>query len=61
MAARKKCKWDQEDEGSSTYDSDCGHTFIFNDDGPTDNGFTFCPFCGGKLIEIARQIESEGE
>jgi len=33
-----------------TYDSECGGIFQFNVDGPTENGFRFCPYCGKSLI-----------
>ncbi len=48
------CQWGQEDDGSSTYWSACGHGhgFTFNDGGPTDNGLKHCCYCGKPLIEL---------
>jgi len=46
------CQWGQEDEGSGTYWSACGHGFTFNDGGPTDNGLKHCCYCGKPLIEL---------
>jgi len=44
------CEWNEGDCGA--YTSDCGCEFQFNDEGPTGNGFEFCPFCGKVLKEI---------
>ena len=42
------CEWtDGDDEPCHT---ECGHDFEFNEDGPEENGFKFCPYCGGKRI-----------
>jgi len=45
----EKCEWKETDEGS---ESGCGELFIFNDGGPFDNGFVFCPYCGKKIEEV---------
>lgn len=46
----KQCEWSEEpDEG--LWNSDCGNSFLFNDDGPIANGFKFCPYCGLALAE----------
>ena len=43
----KRCEWyEQEDDWAQ---SGCGQAFEFNDDGAVENGFKFCPFCGGVL------------
>lgn len=49
---QEHCEWTPEDEGSEWYSATCGMSFIFNDDGPAENGFNFCPKCGKKLKEI---------
>ena len=41
------CGWDLDPEGF--YETDCGHAFRFDDGGPKDNDFTFCPYCGRSL------------
>jgi len=28
------------------YETSCGNSFTFNDGGPTENDFEFCPYCG---------------
>lgn len=42
------CNWREED-GGGPYETDCGHLFECISDGPEENGFRFCCFCGGKL------------
>ena len=32
--------------------SSCNNIFYFEEGGPTENGFNFCPFCGKSLVEI---------
>lgn len=55
MARTKKqtsdrCAWWEDRE---MWVSSCGEAaFQFtNEDGPTKNGFKFCPHCGRKLVE----------
>ena len=48
------CNWYQGDgeshEGDDyVWESECGSSFIFNEDGPVENRFEVCPFCGGRL------------
>lgn len=55
----KFCDWTQLDENSGHYESTCGMSFVFDDGGPVNNEFAFCPKCGKKLKE--NQWEYEGE
>ena len=41
------CAWGKDEDG--IYQTDCGECFVFNDDGPKENGFKFCPYCGKTL------------
>ena len=43
-----KCEWYLESH-EDVWESGCGNTFFFNEDGPKENGFKFCPYCGGRL------------
>ncbi len=43
------CDWQQEEEGQ--WETDCDETFEFQEGGPLDNGFEWCPYCGKKLVE----------
>ncbi len=44
---KSECRW--EPDGDGVYETDCGATFYFADDGPYGNGFRFCPYCGCSL------------
>ena len=43
------CTWTEDD--ANDWDTSCDNCFIFNDGGPKDNQFTYCPYCGKPLIE----------
>jgi hypothetical protein len=47
------CLW-MHDDSHCKYDTACGHAFQFLDDGIAENGFTHCPFCGGRIEEVTR-------
>ena len=47
-AKNKPCHWESDCDG--TWNSQCGLAFIFNDDGPCENEFKFCPKCGGPIV-----------
>ena len=53
---RPFCYWTDEAKGHKGYTciedawrTDCDNLFQFNDAGPRENGFTFCPYCGSPL------------
>jgi hypothetical protein len=41
------CEWVEDDSG--VWATDCGFSFEFNEGGPGDNKFEYCPFCGKNL------------
>lgn len=43
------CEWSQEDD-SGIWNSGCGVTWSFHDDGPAENGMQFCHSCGKTLV-----------
>lgn len=43
------------------WQTDCGNLFQFTADGPKENAFTFCPYCGGALIESRPETEGDSE
>lgn len=43
-----ECIWEY-DEFSGTWVTECGEMFTFNDAGPKENGFSYCPYCGLSL------------
>ena len=42
------CQW--KEDGDGIWNTGCGHLFEFTSDGPTENQFRFCPYCGGKIL-----------
>lgn len=46
----QKCKWEEDFEGN--WETECGSMFCFNEGGPLDNKFNFCPYCSGLMKEI---------
>lgn len=51
----KACVWEPESE--DTHLTGCDKNFTFTDGGVADNGFEFCPFCGGH-ITFANEADS---
>lgn len=49
LGGKKPCAWMLDEDGD--YGTECGDTFVFTVDGPKENNFKFCPFCGGALCE----------
>ena len=49
------CEWSRE-EDSGIWNSGCGETWSFHEDGPEENGMHFCHSCGKHLvIEVIEQ------
>lgn len=53
MARRKKqdspeCDW-LEDSSGEFWETRCGEAHCFITDGPRENRYAFCPYCGRKL------------
>jgi hypothetical protein len=46
----QQCTWTEDDDGP--WDVECGNRFEFNEGGPPENGFDFCPYCGKKLKSV---------
>lgn len=49
------CEWKQDAEDS--WKTACKKMFIFTDGGIAENGFHYCPFCGGNIV-IQNEPES---
>lgn len=45
------CQWGDDEEG--IWNTGCGELFQFDADGPRENGFKFCPYCGKELCEVS--------
>jgi hypothetical protein len=55
--AGEQCTWRREPmefEGND-WVSDCGASFSFTEDGPTENGFQHCPKCGRSLRDSTQE------
>ncbi len=50
------CEWSREDD-SGIWNSGCGVTWSFHDDGPEENGMNFCHSCGKALIVKAANAD----
>jgi hypothetical protein len=48
MNSKKTCVWKYE-EHKESWKTGCEQRFQFSYDGPKQNGFTFCPYCGLKI------------
>jgi hypothetical protein len=53
--AMNECQWTQEECDSTVWTAACDpvRLFEFNDGGPSDSHFRFCPYCGKPLREVA--------
>ena len=51
------CLWGQDEDG--VWETSCGHAFEFNDGGPTDNAFLFCPYCGKQIKQLVYEEEPD--
>lgn len=41
------CPWQEDADG--IWHTRCGHAHQFNDGGPVENHYRWCPYCGGAL------------
>ncbi|HFT6025630.1 TPA: hypothetical protein ACHIS3_000175 [Pseudomonas aeruginosa] len=58
-SASPSCKWT---ESSGIWETGCGQTWSFIEDGPAENGALFCHHCGGRLVLIkSDDQEDDGE
>jgi hypothetical protein len=52
------CHW-IEDTDSGAWDTACGNKHQFTTGDATDNGHSFCPYCGGRLFSQPASVEAE--
>ena len=52
---KDKCTWQPDEDG--TWSSQCGLAFVFNEQGPKENHFKFCPKCGKEIVELPLEEE----
>jgi len=54
MLKETNCTWIiQDPHDQHIWETDCGEAFVFEVDGPEQNNFKFCPFCGKPIIPEA--------
>lgn len=59
----ESCEWKEAKDGdygdcADYWDTGCGDSFVFNDSGPKENNFEFCPYCGKTLEVIENDINT---
>ena len=55
LCGAEACVWAEDSDGNwSACDAPEGgrNAFYFEDEGPDENGFNFCPYCGRKLAAV---------
>ena len=60
MSENKECRWEQYNYDSETYETACRKMFSIEAGSPLENGFKYCPFCGGALRCFAIKPEGDG-
>ena len=47
------CEWQEPDVMSEgIWETDCGNAHEFFVDGPVENGYKFCPYCGRRIVVV---------
>ena len=45
------CEW-KHNETADFWEASCEHLCIFMADGPKENEYAYCPYCGRKILEV---------
>ena len=53
-----ECEWHREAD-SGIWNSGCGETWSFHEDGPEENGMNFCHSCGKSLVVASHEEEPD--
>jgi len=48
LQEHKQCKWTY-DPSSYSWNTSCKNKFQFLEDGPVENKFAYCSYCGGRI------------
>lgn len=57
---QRECVW-KHDEDHDCWDTSCGNAGCFLADGPKENDYRFCPYCGGRIVEQSESVAAGGE
>lgn len=55
------CTWTQDDEGGPWFAGCNRWYFDFEEGGPVENGFRFCPHCGGEMRSVPYEWEEDDD
>jgi hypothetical protein len=55
---RRTCLWIH-DEDADKWDTECSEAHCFFEDGPRENHYRFCPYCGKPIELMENMVESE--
>ena len=55
-----ECEWHREAD-SGIWNSGCGETWSFHEDGPEENGMNFCHSCGKSLVVASDEEEPDSD
>jgi rRNA maturation endonuclease Nob1 len=58
------CKWRKNGfhmAEHNFWETSCDNLFQFNNDGPKENHFVYCPYCGKEIKIIAEEPEDEDD
>jgi rRNA maturation endonuclease Nob1 len=44
------CEWRETEDGQ--WDTECEECFEFNNNGPKENNFIYCPYCGFQVTSV---------
>jgi len=51
--ARRECVWTEQYDFDAVYwSASCGGDFIMDADTPIENGYKYCPHCGGEIKQL---------
>jgi hypothetical protein len=55
------CNWTEElqPDGDCAWQTECENMFVFTADGPKENDFNYCPYCG-DVLHVKAAVSSEG-
>ena len=55
------CHWTFDDnEFAQIWEGACGAAWSFNEGGPHENNFRFCPKCGGTVVIDPKNTDNDG-
>lgn len=55
------CKWEEENgyDSDGTYETQCDNMFTILEGNPKNNGFKYCPYCSGIIVETIKENKDE--